>query len=355
MKPTAVDLFSGCGGLTLGLKRAGFNVTGAMEIDPIAVETYKVNHKRIFIWDQDIRTVKVAEVMRKLHIRRGQLDLLAGCPPCQGFSRMTTLNGPAAARDERNDLALEFLRFVRGLRPRAVMIENVPGLAKDRRIRRVVAALEGMGYKCTYDILDAADYGVPQRRQRFILLAGRGGAIPFARSAGRKHTVRETLQRIGKRAALDPLHNAPEKRSERVKKIIRLVPKNGGSRLDLGPENQLKCHRKCDGFKDVYGRMAWDDVAPTITGGCSNPSKGRFLHPSRNRTISLREAALLQTFPATYFFSLRRGKSHAAQMIGNALPPEFIRRHALGIRRFVSKLSANLPRRDTRHGRHHRH
>ena len=114
----------------------------------------------------------------------------------------------------------------------------------------------------------------------------------------------------------------------RSRTLIRLIPKDGGSRLDLGRQRQLGCHRRCDGFKDVYGRMAWDDVSPTVTGGCVNPSKGRFLHPTKNRCVTLREAALLQSFPPTYRFSLRRGKFPAAQMIGNALPPEFIRRHA---------------------------
>ena len=104
----------------------------------------------------------------------------------------------------------------------------------------------------------------------------------------------------------------------------------------MGPKYQLKCHRKCNGFKDVYGRMAWDNVAPTITGGCCNPSKGRFLHPEEDRAISLREAALLQSFPPDYDFSLRRGKFAAAQMIGNALPPEFIRRHATKLAEHLS-------------------
>jgi DNA (cytosine-5)-methyltransferase 1 len=108
--------------------------------------------------------------------------------------------------------------------------------------------------------------------------------------------------------------------------------------LDLGKGRQLECHKKCNGFKDVYGRMAWDDVSPTITGGCFNPSKGRFLHPTKNRAITLREAALLQTFPADYFFSTVRGKCPAAQMIGNALPPEFIRRHATEIRKKLALL-----------------
>jgi len=341
MKPLAIDLFSGCGGLTLGLKQAGFRVVGAVEVDPLAVETYKANHKRIVIWPRDIRAVPAAQVRRRLKLRRGQLDLLAGCPPCQGFSTMTTLNGRSVEADLRNDLVFEFVRFVRVLRPKALMIENVPGLAKDKRIRQVIAQLEAIGYRCTRDVLDAADYGVPQRRKRFILLAGRGLDIPFGRPARRNRSVREALSRLGKRAKRDPLHNLPERHNDEVMNKIRLVPKDGGSRMDLNPGKQLECHRKCDGFKDVYGRMAWDAVAPTITGGCFNPSKGRFLHPVRHRTISLREAALLQTFPPSYFFSLRRGKSHAAQMIGNALPPEFIRRHAENILRFLKNPLVN--------------
>ena len=337
MKPLAIDLFSGCGGLTLGLKRAGFRVLGAVENDPVAVETYKKNHERVVIWSQDICELPVSRVMRRLKLRRGQLDLLAGCPPCQGFSTMTTLNGTPVADDARNDLVFEFVRFVRGLRPKAVMMENVPGLAKDGRIETIVEELQRIGYNCTRDVLDAANYGVPQRRRRFILVAGRGMSIPFARRARRRRSVRETLKKIGKRTKTDPLHSLAEHRSEGVRQLIRLIPKDGGSRLNLGTESQLPCHRKCDGFKDVYGRMAWDDVAPTITGGCFNPSKGRFIHPVRHRAITLREAALLQTFPSNYYFSLRRGKCHAAQMIGNALPPEFIRRHAQSVVRFLKR------------------
>jgi len=110
--------------------------------------------------------------------------------------------------------------------------------------------------------------------------------------------------------------------------IIRAVPHDGGGRLDLSEEHRLACHKDFSGFKDVYGRMRWDDVSPTITGGCHNPSKGRFLHPEQDRTITLREAALLQGFPVNYHFDLKRGKLAAAAMIGNALPPAFIRAHA---------------------------
>lgn len=343
MKLRAIDLFSGCGGLTLGLQQAGFRVVGAVEIDSLAVETYKANHKRVFVWEKDICKLSVSEVMRKLKFRRGQLELLAGCPPCQGFSTMTTLNGHQNRDDPRNDLIFQFLRFVRGLRPKAVMMENVPGLAKDGRIEVVVQELEKMGYRCTSSVLDAANYGVPQRRRRFILVAGRSTDIPLARPARRIRTVKETFKKLGRRADLDPLHTFPENRSEKVMSLIRQIPRNGGSRSDLGSEQQLDCHRRCDGFKDVYGRMSWDNVAPTITGGCCNPSKGRFLHPTKNRTITLREAALLQTFPRSYFFSLERGKFSVAQMIGNALPPEFIKRHATALIKAISAKAQKRP------------
>jgi len=327
-RPKAIDLFSGCGGLTLGLKQAGFRVIGAVEINSLAVETYKVNHKRVHVWEKDICNLSIAEVKRKLNLKPGELDLLAGCPPCQGFSTMTTLNGKYTSDDPRNDLVFQFLRFVRGLRPKAIMMENVPALAKDRRMTEMLAQLESLGYKCTTDILNAQHYGVPQRRRRFILLAGRREKISFAREARIKPVVRDAFAKLGSSARLDPLHNYKEKRTESVRKRIRSIPSNGGSRFDLGEKHQLKCHQAFDGFKDIYGRMRWDKVAPTITTGCFNPSKGRFLHPTRHRAITLREAALLQTFPASYFFSLERGRILAAEMIGNALPPEFIRRHA---------------------------
>jgi|SRR3990172_3048513 len=336
-KLAAIDLFSGCGGLTLGLKQAGFRVIAAIEIDPLAVETYKKNHPRVRVWEKDIRVLAASLVMEELGLKCGELDLLAGCPPCQGFSAITTLNGCRRRSDPRNNLIFEFLRFVRIMRPKAIMMENVPGLVKDRRLKRLNRSLEKLGYKSNAAVLDAADYGVPQRRRRFILMGCPDLAPKFARRGRKAVTVRRAIEKLGPRARRDPLHTFPEKRSERVRALIGLVPKNGGSRLDLGLQRQLACHRKSDGFKDVYGRMAWNDVAPTITGGCCNPSKGRFLHPTKNRCITLREAALLQSFPKSYFFSLRRGKFAVAEMIGNALPPEFIRRHATALTRTLQR------------------
>jgi DNA (cytosine-5)-methyltransferase 1 len=339
-KPKAIDVFSGCGGLTLGLKRAGFDVVGAVEIDTLAADTYSANHPEVRLWRQDIRKLTASQILHKLGLKRGDLDLLAGCPPCQGFSAMRRLNGARRVRDEQNDLVFDFLRLIRGLRPKTVMMENVPGLVDNARLPKFKAALTRLGYTVNAAVKDARHYGVPQRRRRFILLAGRGKEIPFGTETRCIRTVREAFAKLSKsRAKRDPLHNLPESRSEKVKRFIRRVPKNGGSRLDTGARHQLECHRNCDGFKDVYGRMSWDDVAPTITGGCCNPSKGRFLHPTKHRTITLREAAVLQTFPSSYFFSLARGKFPAAQMIGNALPPEFIRRHAKQIRNHLRALN----------------
>lgn len=328
--PTALDLFSGCGGLTLGLKKAGFRLLGAVDIDPLSVETYKANHRDVKkTWAVDIRKLPVSKVMRTLRLKPGQLDLLAGCPPCQGFSSLRSLNGSNRIRDDRNELLFEFLRFVRVLKPKSVMLENVPRLAKNERMRRFRGELRALRYKIKWRVLNVADYGVPQRRRRLILIASRSFEPEFASPSETRQTVRDMVARLtSPRKSRDPLHRVAERRTKRVIGLIRMIPKDGGSRRDLGLRRQLDCHLKCDGFKDVYGRMAWDDVAPTITGGCINPSKGRFLHPSRNRAITLREAALLQGFPKGYRISLRQGRYRAAMLIGNALPPEFVKRHA---------------------------
>jgi len=336
-KLSAVDLFCGCGGLTLGLKKAGFQVLGAVDIDPRSVKTYRANHCEVKIWEADIRDLEPSDFAATLGLEKGRLDLLAGCPPCQGFSTMRTLNGALLIDDPRNDLLFEFQRFIEALLPRAVMMENVPGLADDERFAAFCNRMEEIGYVGDYRILNAAEYGVPQRRHRLVYLAGFGAEIPFADPARRMKTVRDAiggLPKVGESG--DPIHDMPEHRTPKVMELIRRIPKNGGSRTDLPDEYQLECHRRCNGFKDVYGRMAWDDVAPTITSGCFNPSKGRFLHPEEDRAITMREAALLQGFPRNYKFPTTDNKSAVALMIGNALPPPFIKAHAVSIKKFLS-------------------
>lgn len=326
---TAIDLFSGCGGLSLGLKRAGFRVLAAIDNDPQACSTYKLNHQDVLLIEKDIGRTRPTYLRRRLGLRPGQLDLLAGCPPCQGFSSLRTLNGKRRLQEPMNDLVFQFLKYVRAFKPKAIMIENVPGLARDSRLTRLVDKLNKMDYRCEARVLDAADFGVPQRRARMIMIALRRRQPVFARPARVMRTVRSAIGKLPRPAqSHDPLHNYTVNHAAHVLDLIKRIPLDGGSRKDLPNKHQLECHKKCDGFADVYGRMAWLEPAPTITGGCINPSKGRFLHPRQHRAITLREAALLQGFPKSYKFDLSIGRFNIAQLIGNAFPPQFAERHA---------------------------
>lgn len=341
---TAIDLFCGAGGLTCGLEQAGFRVLAGVEVLDIAAETYRRNHKKTLLLEDDICNLSPVEVMSALGLKPGELSLLAGCPPCQGFSSLRTRNKKSSVEDRRNDLVFEFVRWVKVFLPKCIMMENVPALAKDIRMSSAIAQLEDLGYRIGNSNLridDIADYGVPQRRKRMIFTASRFGTVEQPKLVEIKTTVKEAIAWLPKAGdSGDPLHDLPDNRSEKVNKMISLIPKDGGSRSDLPEEYWLECHKRYpNGFKDVYGRMRWDDVSPTITGGCHNPSKGRFLHPEENRAITLREAALLQTFPKDYYFSLRRGKDSAALMIGNALPPEFIRQQGEVILKHLEALT----------------
>lgn len=336
----AIDLFSGCGGLSLGLKQAGFKVVAAVEIDRKAQETYRLNHPTVRLYGQDIRELDPKVVLRETGLKPGEVDLLAGCPPCQGFSRLRTRNKCTSVSDDRNNLIVDFFRFVTAMKPKTVMLENVPALVKHSQFLAMRKKIHKLGYSTVVEILDAADYSVPQRRKRLIMLASRVHTPAAAEKEGSRTTVRKAIGNLGAQLPThDELHRLSENRSERVRALIAMIPKNGGSRGDLGSSSQLDCHKRSDGFSDVYGRMAWDNVAPTITSGCHNPSKGRFLHPSFDRTITLREAAILQGFPNSYRFDVKHGKESIALMIGNALPPPFIAAHAGSLK---TGLLANL-------------
>lgn len=303
-------------------------------MDPLAADSYARNFPDVKLWRSDIKKVTALGFARQLKLQVGDLDLLAGCPPCEGFSSVRTLNGSRSTSDPRNDLVLQMQRFVSTLLPKTVLVENVPALAKDDRILSFIEGLKKLRYEMRCEVIDAANYRVPQRRRRMILVASRLGGLPAKAPLEKERcTVRDAIGALplpGESG--DPLHDHGEVRSTTVKALIRSIPRNGGSRLDLPVDRQLPCHQTFDGFKDVYGRMAWDSVAPTITGGCVNPSKGRFLHPDQNRAITLREAALLQTFPKCHFFSMERGKYAAAELIGNALPPRLVTLQARHIR-----------------------
>lgn len=328
-KPIAIDLFSGCGGLTTGLIDAGFQVIAAIEIDKKAAATFRFNYPEINLLESDIRSIDAKKLAVELNLAPGQLDLLAGCPPCQGFSRIRKLNKPRPASDDRNALIEEFTRFAIELRPKRLMLENVPGLAKHYRFTNLLTTLRKLGYYVAHQIVDVSDYGVPQRRKRLILTAAIDRKAALAVPEIKKVTVRDAISKLPPPGnSGDSLHDIPENRSPKVKEIIKNIPLDGGSRSNLPPELVLECHKLTKGFYDVYGRMRWDEVSPTITSGCHNPSKGRFLHPAENRTITLREASILQGFPRDYKFLIEHGKESIALMIGNALPPPFIKAHA---------------------------
>lgn len=335
-RPSAFDLFSGCGGLTVGLKRAGFTVLAAVECWDAAAEAYELNHKDVRLLKSDIRECDPVELMRSLGLCAGDLDLLAGCPPCQGFSSLRTLNGHVKVTDQQNDLIFEFVRFAIALLPKTILLENVPALESDERLVRVKAILKKAGYVSEARVLDAADYGVPQRRRRLLFLASRVGPVIFPTPAKKRVTVRKAIEGLPSPGESgDSLHDSQARHSPQISKLITLIPRDGGSRADLGAAAQLPCHQRLNGFHDIYGRMRWDDVSPTITTGCINPSKGRFLHPDQDRAISLREASLLQGFPKRYRLPLERGRYPVAQLIGNAFPPEFVRRQAVQLRRLL--------------------
>lgn len=323
MKYFALDLFSGCGGLSLGMAQAGFKVAAAVEIDKNATETFKLNHPNTKVINKDIYSVDSSEIKEVL---KGEtLHLLAGCPPCQGFSAVRRLNRKMAICDERNNLILEFLRFIIDLKPLTVMMENVPGISDYYLFKKVMNKLEKLGYYIKSYIINVKDYGVPQRRRRLVLLGSVFDELRIAEPTYEKVTVRKIFEDIKNNQSInDPLQNMTVRHSDRIKKIISLIPKNGGSRRDIPKEFELECHKKDNiGFNDIYGRLRWDDYSSTITGGCLNPSKGRFLHPEENRVITPREAALLQTFSSDYLFPSNISKTSLAALIGNALPPKF--------------------------------
>jgi DNA (cytosine-5)-methyltransferase 1 len=333
MQLFSIDLFSGCGGLTEGLRQAAFETELAFEIDEIASQAYAINHPQTTVITKDIRKVRIAEVEKMLEGKT--IHLLAGCPPCQGFSSIRRLNRDSIVRDNRNSLISQYVRFVKALRPYTFMMENVPALEEYHLFKKAVKALKEIGYQVDHKIVNVRDYGVPQGRRRLVLVGSRLGEIKVAEShAVERHTVRDAIGSLPlPERASDPLHKIFPKHSKRVQDRIELTPIDGGSRNDLPDEYRLECHKKENiGFNDVYGRLRWDYVSTTITGGCLNPSKGRFLHPEQNRCISAREAMLLQSFPIDYKLPPDVSRTKIALMIGNALPPLFSYCQALNIK-----------------------
>jgi DNA (cytosine-5)-methyltransferase 1 len=336
---TAVDLFSGGGGLSVGLKRAGFTVVAAVENDVDAFSTYKTNHPEVRAFRQDIRTVRGTDLLAETETQA--VDLVSGCPPCQGFSSLTS---KYRRYDLRNDLVHEMTRLVRELMPSAVMMENVPGLAAKGAalLLELISELEHLGYIVSRRVLQVADFGIPQRRRRLVLLAGKGFGIDIpppthsregSTSLPRWRTLRDAIADMPAPITLRQAVAAggPQRANWHVIRSISDVnmerlrqAKPGGSWLDIDSRIRPECHRddRAGYFANVYGRMTWDAPSVTITAGCTTLSKGRFGHPEMNRTISVREAARIQTFPDDYIFDTPH-MDRVCAIIGNALPCDF--------------------------------
>ena len=323
---TAIDLFCGCGGTTQGLQDAGFEVVGAVDISTSALKVFKANFENARAIQANLFDLTPSELLDRVGMKKGELDLLAGCPPCQAFSGMRTRNGSRNTTDERTKLVSVFVKFVIGIQPKAFAFENVPGLWGKSEIEDAISKLRLSGYSTDAGIVDAQKIGVPQRRRRLIALGSKHKQPKVVYDNGERKNVAEAISHLPIAGTSgDHAHDLPENRSARIRELISLIPKNGGSRKSLPDKFVLTCHRKYPhGFKDVYGRMSWEKPAPTITGGCASPSKGRFLHPEEDRCITIREAATLQGFPENFVFPRNLSKSELAVMIGNALPPRLI-------------------------------
>jgi DNA (cytosine-5)-methyltransferase 1 len=322
---TAIDLFAGAGGATAGLLLADCDVRLAVECDKDAAATYSANFPGVHLLPELIETYTPSYILEKAGLQRGSLGIISACPPCQGFSTL----GKCDPDDARNDYVLMVGALVAELCPRALILENVPGLDRDPRSSRLKALLQSLGYGVKSWVSDATEFCVPQRRKRFALIAVSGltnDEIADPRSNYRcsgwprhPHTVREVLDAVGPPTERDRLHTA-RKLPAAILDRVRAVPHDGGSRRDLPESLQLECHKRMSvhGAGSVYGRMAWDEPAPTITTRCTTPACGRFLHPEEDRPITLCEAAAFQTFSAD--FRWKGGVMSIARQIGNAVP-----------------------------------
>lgn len=325
-----VDLFSGAGGTSCGLRLAGMLPIAAVDIDAGALETYAANFPEAKTIAADIRRVEVRDLLGVVD-RSGRGDglLLAACAPCQPFSRQ---NRQKRELDERADLLGEVVRFVEGLKPEFILVENVPAIREQHRpstgpLDAFLRRIADLGYAFDVHTIQVADYGVPQNRPRLVVLASRLGPVSLpAASHGpglTPHaTVRDAIGHLPAIAAGTEDPTVPNHRAAGLSEInlarIRATP-HEADRRSWPDELRLACHRTAAGYTDTYGRMAWDRPAPALTTRCISISNGRFAHPCQDRAISVREAAALQSFPDDFVF---KGSLDAmARQIGNAVPP----------------------------------
>lgn len=331
----AVDFFCSGGGMSYGMQKAGIQILAGIDFDKNCEDTYRANIKGADFFPDNVFDLKEEKLEEKLSLKKDDDDLiLIGCSPCQFWSIINTDREKAA---KSKDLLREFKRFVEYFNPGYVVVENVPGVLhrkEESGLDEFIKWLEINKYKVHFDVHEVSNYGVPQHRKRFTLIANRITSIEIIpiMSKGKKITVRDV---IGEKNGFPKVSHGYKDETEFLHTVSRLdeinlkrlaiTPKDGGDRLVYAFDKELAppCHYgKTDSFRDIYGRMWWDRPSPTITTKFFSMSNGRFAHPEEDRALSIREGATLQSFPLTYKF---KGTSIAniARMIGNAVPPKY--------------------------------
>ncbi|MES2997022.1 MAG: DNA cytosine methyltransferase [Verrucomicrobiota bacterium] len=320
----AIDLFSGAGGLSHGLKKAGVNVRVGVDLDPACKYAYEKNNRAAFLL-KSVEEISAQELIK--YLVRPKFVLLAGCAPCQPFSKYRL--GKSDESDGRWHLLRSFQRLALSMAPDFVTMENVPRLAEQQVFRDFKVSLEDAGYHVWAEVVNCLNHGVPQGRERLVMMASKHGKISLLLPTRNvRKTVRQVIGELpklqaGKASTSDRIHQSAGLSPLNYARIIASKP--GGTWRDWPEELVAECHRKKSGktYSSVYGRMEWDKPSPTITTQFYGFGNGRFGHPTQNRGLSLREGALLQSFPKNYRF-VEPGKAieftNIGRLIGNAVP-----------------------------------
>lgn len=331
MRTEVVDLFCGIGGLSYGFKNEGFTIKAGFDSDESCKYAFETNVQAPF-FGKDIRQLAGSDVAKAFARDRSAYRVLIGCAPCAPFSMYMGRYRKAKRHDQSRkwELLREFSRLIRATKPHVVSMENVPRLRRHPVFNQFVAGLRRSGYTVSHYKVMADRYGVPQRRSRLVLFASLFGKIDIlpATHLDNAVTVRDAIGKLPKiKAGVPSEHDRLHvSRALSHVNLLRLrSTKEGGSWKDWSEDLQLRCHKKPQGrsFRSVYGRMRWNAPAPVITTQCLGIGNGRFGHPDQHRAISVREAALLQTFPMKFRFVPPRGPIyglHLARQIGNAVP-----------------------------------
>lgn len=329
-KIKVIDLFCGIGGLTNGLIKEGLDVVAGIDNDSTCKYGYEYNNKTQFI-DSDILKVTKEDINKLFGKEKGIIKVLAGCAPCQPYSKLN-LN---EITDKQLEPLEKFAQLIAETQPDIVSMENVANLAvkgKYPSFTKFIKTLEENKYKYKYEVVDVSEFGVPQKRRRLVLLASKLGEIQLIKRThkDKRVTVRDVIKHLeplkdGQVSKKDPLHRARKLAPINLERI-KATPHNGGDAHSWNKKLVLECHKKQSGktyMGSVYGRMRWDEPSPTMTTQCVGLGNGRYGHPTQNRAISLREAAIFQTFPNDYQFfpsSEPLIMSKVAKFIGNAVP-----------------------------------